>query len=91
MYYSQQLTEKGGTGNSLQAMLLKLLRPGETLVRYVIKTMRRDKNGDVNKQAERCMFTAKQKNKNKNKTKKQKTLSITAITVVQFVESRCSI
>ena len=52
--------------------------------------MRSDKNGDVNKQGERCMFTAKQKNKNKNKTNKQ-TLSITAIMVVQFVESRCSI
>ena len=76
-------------------MLLNLLRPGETLVPYLLKTKRSDKNGDVNKQAERCMFTAKQKNKNKHKTKqnkknKKKTLSIIA-TVVQFVESRCSI
>ena len=28
---SQQLTEKGEVGNSPQAMLLKLLRPEETL------------------------------------------------------------
>ena len=32
--------------------------------------MRSDKNGDVNKQAERCMFTAKQK-KQKQKQNKQ--------------------
>ena len=53
-------------------MLLKMLRPGETLVRYLLKTMRSDKNGDVNKRAERCMLTAKPKNKNKNKTNKNK-------------------